>query len=383
MRTIARKAIAYGILLMGVAATGDVAAKAPSMIQLKRVQVADGTRVALVFDGGLDLAKIKTEFFNDIIQLSMTDVSVYPAKITSVSGADLTKVFAYQYAPGLTRLRLTVRGKAEDFRHSLKLQPSGKLLTVELAGTANPALPPAVSVAPAAQTALMTAPRAVSETRALSTVKEAALEKTSEKTLLSESRLPVSEKKPLASGKPLPSPWRAFGVLGGIIGLILLTAWIIRRARGDRVSTHHKFPRFAASLMKRLGAPAGGAKASIEVIATHALGPKKSISVVKVAGRTLVLGVTDDAINLISELGDSASADDVLAEAMIRGSASAAMAPVSGARSLAGRDAPAGATAAGPAVFADIFQMETEKPASQSPNNRSRIRSRLEGMKEL
>ncbi len=363
MRTIARKAIAYGILVFCAAATGQVAAKAPTIIQLRRVQVADGLKVTLVFDGSMDLSKIRTEFFNDIIQLSMTDVSVYPAKITSVAGTELSKVFAYQYAPGLTRIRFTVRGKAEDFKRTLKLQPSGNMLTVELAGSLAQA---PVAAAPAPSLAVKAAEPVIASAPSLRAFPPA--EKVEAK-----STPFLTEKKPLASGRPLPSPWRAFGVLGGIVSLLLGLAWVIRRARGDRVSTHHKFPRFAANLLKKLGASNDGKKPAIEVLASHALGPKKSISVVRVSGRILVLGVTDDAINLISELTDTGSGDDVLVDSVLRNTVRAAPSAT----------APAGAVSAGPAIFADIFQMESEKPAAQLVSNRNRIRSRLEGMKEI
>jgi flagellar biogenesis protein FliO len=370
--TIARKAIAFGGMVVLWVAGADVAlAKAPTILQLKRVQVADGSRVALVFDGNVDLSKIKTEFFNEIIQLSMSDVSVYPAKISSVAGTDLAKVFAYQYAPGLTRCRFTVRGKAEDYKGTLKLQPNGKMLTIEIAQKA-------------AQTAMVPVPAPAPEPVAVVSARtqEAAIakadpvEKTEAKSPAKEAKAAAS--KPLAGGKPLPSPWRAFSVLGGIVTLLLALAWLIRRARGDRVSNHAKFPRFAKNLMKKFGQPGDSPMTSIQVVATHALGPKKSISVVRVAGRTLVLGVTDDAINLISELADSASADDIVAEAVLREQPRAeAPAP------RASRSVPAGAVAAGPAVFADIFQMAAEKPAAHQVSNRSKIRSRLEGMKEL
>ena len=68
---------------------------------LKQVQVSNGSQVDLLFDGKVSAGQIKTEFFNDIIQFSLTDVSVYPAKISSVNGGD-----AHQ------DLRLSVRAEA-------------------------------------------------------------------------------------------------------------------------------------------------------------------------------------------------------------------------------------------------------------------------------
>ena len=44
----------------------------------------------------------------------------------------------------------------------------------------------------------------------------------------------------------------------------------------------------------------GGTK--IQVLSTHYLGPKKSLSIVQVAGESLLLGVTDQNINMIKTL---------------------------------------------------------------------------------
>ena len=43
----------------------------------------------------------------------------------------------------------------------------------------------------------------------------------------------------------------------------------------------------------------------IKVLASHSLSPKRQLTVVEVAGRTLLLGVTDQSINLITEFTDT------------------------------------------------------------------------------
>src|SRR5258708_1989943 len=105
-----------------------------ALTTLKKVQVTDHSQVDLIFDDKVYARQIKTEFVNDIIQLSLNDVSVYPAKITSISGAELTKVFAYQYAPKLVRCRFSVKGKADDFKNRISIKASGKIVTVRIGG---------------------------------------------------------------------------------------------------------------------------------------------------------------------------------------------------------------------------------------------------------
>jgi hypothetical protein len=103
---------------------------------LKKVQVGDGQQLFLMFDSKISQGQIKTEFFNDTVQLSLNDVSVYPAKIFSVGGPDLTKVFAYQYAPKLVRCRLTLKGDAESYKERVSVHVDGKMLTVRIGGGA-------------------------------------------------------------------------------------------------------------------------------------------------------------------------------------------------------------------------------------------------------
>jgi flagellar biogenesis protein FliO len=133
----------------------------------------------------------------------------------------------------------------------------------------------------------------------------------------------------------------------------------------------------------------------IEVVSTHYLGPKKSIAVVKVAGRMLVLGVSQDNISLITQLGataalDEAAVDDLDLEALgVQG-----VAPRQETR-MAEREAPGtGARAAFGALLADEASRPSATAAARMPampvlappepeGVRARIRTRLEGMKPL
>ena len=117
----------------------------------------------------------------------------------------------------------------------------------------------------------------------------------------------------------------------------------------------------------------GRSKKMIEVISNHHLGPKKSIAVVRVAGNMLVLGITDDAINLITRISDGQADNEGVTEGMMDAALEEAIVGpdldiVLGKNTKQG----AGATSAGPAVFSDILKTETAKPAMGAPiaNNR-------------
>jgi len=53
-----------------------------------------------------------------------------------------------------------------------------------------------------------------------------------------------------------------------------------------------------------------GQDVRIRVLGRHALGPKRSLLVVEVGGRRMLLGVTSDRISLLSHMEDRESADD-------------------------------------------------------------------------
>ncbi len=386
-----------GILALGFAVGLLLASSfAHAAITLKQIQAAEEGEIELLFDGKVQKNQIRVEYVNDIVQLVINEASVYPAKITSLRSGAVQKIFAYQYAPKVIRCRLTVKGKAEQWKNRLKVTPGGpggKLLSIRLGGVA-PVAKASKPVA-AATTAAAENP-ATAEASASTTEEEKALLDQISK---SEPPKPASVKaaaqaasatattasaaggaaKPLGNTKPMPSVGGAVIKLAGVVMLFLLCAWLFKKflTRGAAGIADRRVVTKVMGGMSRglfgeaLKKVAGGAKREkmVEVVANHYLGPKKSISVVKVSGRTLVLGVTDEAINLITELDGLASERMDLAE---------------GEPSLLGEGA--GATQAGAPQFdfASLIQTESQKPKAAAPSNfRAQIRSRVEGMKSL
>lgn len=438
------------IQALGIAAIAAMAGADPALAltTLKQVQVSNGSQIDLLFDGKISKGQLKTEYFNDIIQISMTDVAVYPAKISSINGGDLTKVFAYQYAPRLVRCRISVRGKAEEYKDRFKIvttAPGGKVITLALEGAKNPASD-SISVAAAApekpahaeavarvaegapgkasdkkleaeEKALLervmsgTAPMAAAEKPASNErkgEKEAERAEKSEKSEKGEKgeKSARSEKdrkeegkikaqgqgSGLGSARPLPSFTGLFVKLGGVLALFGLIALAFRRIMNlkqhgaiEAAVSGGKPARGVAGVLSRfarsgLGRISGiGAKPRmIEVLSTQHLGPKNSIAVVRVMEQVLVLGITADAINLITQVGEGEagagleSLEDleelgVLSKHAVKGTASktSAAASLAAAQSVT-RSTPQrgglGATAAGPAVFADLLRNEATKP---------------------
>jgi flagellar biogenesis protein FliO len=409
--------------LVVLAGIGFASTSAFALTTLKQVQVTNGSQVDLLFDGKIKPAQIRTEFFNDTIQVSLTDAAVYPAKISSVNGDALTKIFAYQYAPKLVRCRITVKGKAEDYKDLFTAKAQGKILTLRVGQSSDQIT--LQSSAPEAQAGQ--AKKRVVEADAFK-ISEAEEKALLERVLKSQPVAPttaVMEKqeaapqsskrskrdreespKALAGGKPLPSLWSALAKLAMVIALFLAAAFAVRKFRGvdfgSAPSGH--FEKSGLMGLKGLGGALSrfthgigikGAKGKmIEVVSTHHLGPKKSIAVVKVAGRTLVLGVSAESINLITQIDGNGEADfSDLGGLDIAFDRSSAPEPAS--------PGGLGATAAGPAFFSELLRGEATQPQAayargpgevsarpvatppSSTNVRAQIRSRLEGLKPL
>jgi len=401
-----------------------------SLLGLKQVQISDGSQVDILFDGKVSKSQLRTEFFNDIIQISLTDTAVYPAKISSVNGPILTKIFAYQYAPKLVRCRLTVKGKAEAFKDHVKVIPNGSILTVrfddKLVNEAllsasdrismTKAAPRAVSepkvvTKPVPKPAPKTAPELDSDERSLlervlkaedkpteKRIEKIVIDKPVEKPVqksVEKEKAQTPMTRPLAgNSKPLMSPLKVMGKMSILIGLLLAALIGFKKLMKGN------------SALSKLAKSSIGKKKMIEVLSTHHLGPKKSIAVVKIAGRMLVLGIANESINLIAQLnsGESPSTLDLseLEDLGLGGIPAVTPAPMKAAVSapiLTNNSPPLQKQDAD--IFAKFLDSEASKPAIYSPtvnpsalknpvsrtaapnSVRAQIRNRLEGLKQL
>jgi flagellar biogenesis protein FliO len=346
--------------------------EAGAALNLKKVQVTDRTQIDLIFDGKISANNVTTEFFNDIIQLNLNEAAVYPAKISALSGTEFTKVFAYQYSPKLVRCRFTVKGKAEDFKERIQLKSNGKILTLRIGAEGE-----------TSANAKLSSDEKVLLDRIMS-AQAAPIKPTEQKAVepkANEIKTPETKptkRQPFTSARPLPSPFRSFGMLFAVISVLGVVLLLIRKAsRGKAIEGHKGFKGFIGKIANQVGINAK--PKMIEMVANHYLGPKKSIAVLRVAGRLLVVGVTNENINLIAQLpvGASANLDETLEELTVPD-----LGPVLGA-ALAKPTMPAAAAPSplsSPAIFSDMLQAEKNRP---NASVRAQIRTRLEGMKQL
>jgi hypothetical protein len=331
--------------------------------------------IQLVFDRAVDPSQIKTEFFKDIIQISIEDVSVYPARILPIEGSEIHKLFTYQYTPKLVRARFSVQGKAEDFKDRITVQPSGKQIVLKL-------LPKGMKrdqIAMAAAQAEKPKP-----SKEAQEILEKVIRAEEGKSAV-EAPAPIAAKKAEVSGKGAASglglkkesaasgagiPTRAILFL---LAAIAVAGFLLVQVR--KKGFENKLGGFLSKVgipgVSRLGL-LRKQKRLIEVVANHYLGPKKSIAVVKIQGRMMVLGITNESINLISQMPEGATLEEAVA-------ASIPGAPASSAQvALMEQD------------WSDAlgFKGALDKPAEipearNTMSARERIRQRIQGMKTL
>lgn len=269
-----------------------------ALMNLKKVQVIDSSQVDLIFDEKVDSNQIKTDFQNDIIQISLNNSSVYPAKVHHLSGSDMLKIFAYQYSPKLVRARFSVKGLASDYQNRVQLKASGKVLSLILspadkAVAQKSSVKAEVNVAPAVEKKAE-----LPETITGNTGRQKAELSAKEKQILERVESAKAVEPAQATSKSIPSPMRAVWVTIGVVGLFLGFVFGLKKIQSSQA-------------MSRLLGKSGISKSTpMKIIATHSLGPKKSLMMVKVQDRTLVLGVSEEQMTLITEITDQEEAED-------------------------------------------------------------------------
>ncbi len=328
-------------------------------ITLKQVQALGSNRVELSMDAKVHANQIQTDFFNDTIQLTLKDANIYPAKILNLSNHEAVKVFAYQYAPRVVRIRLTVPKNAESYRATTQVSANARGVSITLGSAA----------ASTKEESKESAEEAAIRDRVMSSQSAPVAQ---EKKIEAPAKA-TAEKRERLTGGSSPVPNMTGTLIKMLLVLMLLggALMVIRRMKGGsaRVST-----KAANGLMGKLSKSKwllGLKKDSlIDVVATHYLGPKKSIAVVRISGRMMVLGITDEAINLISELDAGASDADLDADVLLD-------------HAMGRQAAPKVAKASNDqSSFSEIVQTVSSKPSSGN-SVRAQIRSRLEGMKQI
>ncbi len=267
------------------------------LLTVREISVKDEERVEILLDGTVAPQALEPEFVRDIIQFSIPQATIYPAKIIHPENSNFTKIFAYQYSPSLVRIRFNVSGQAADYKNHVKWKQNGRSLMVEIRAPAH------------LKTDKDSSREASLLAKVLGSEPKVTVEKVVEKTVEAEPSELSSKKSKLNSSSKInskltsgreegPSAAKSFGILFLMLGgLAAILFWVKKKASKAQATKvgENWLSKWIPSSMKK-------SKQYMEVLAQHALGPKQSIVVMKIKGQQLVLGVTEGNVQLITQL---------------------------------------------------------------------------------
>ena len=285
---------------MAMAFCGVFSAEA-APLGVRDIQIGEGGGARVLLDGVPGKGAIQIDYVRDIVQFSLQNTTIYPAKILHADPSKdfpFSKVFAYQYAPNLVRFRFTVEGKAESYKGKVGFELNGKEMLISF-----PKEKPvrAEELSEKEEQSLLSKVLGNEEKKKEDEVKAAPEPMKSGKGKV---RLGAAAKPVELGGRTHgPSVFRSlfamFLIVGGL-GLVLL--YVKKKAGASQAK------RVGDSWLSGILPGSRKSKAFIEVIANHSIGPKQSITIVRIKDQQFVLGVTPDSVQLITQL-DSEEAD--------------------------------------------------------------------------
>jgi flagellar biogenesis protein FliO len=352
-------------------------------------------KARIILDGVAPKGSINLEYVRDIVQFSIQNSTIYPAKIVHAEGAGaqaFNKIFAYQYAPNLVRVRFSVDGKADQYQGKVRVETKGKVLEISFPS-------PVAQAQKNDEHEKSLIAKVLGQSSAPKVEESPKTEEKpkAEEKLKAEERTKVrigNQAKPVELGGRTrgPSVFRSlfamFLIVGGL-GLVLL--YLKKKGRGTQAK------RVGDSWISGFLPGGKKQKAFIEVMANHALGPKQSITVVRIRGQQFVLGVTQDSVQLITQL-DSDEADlDLLDDPKVADSIGRMFgSPVKSEKTSnsAFDSILKGSAGAGAIVARNAYQNQAASNASgpsipmtssfsSGPGVRDQIKKRLQGMRDV
>ena len=292
-------------------------------------------QVEIQLDGALPRNAIDLDYVRDIVQFSVQSATLYPAKIIHAENQTFSKIFAYQYSPNMVRVRFSVEGASEQYKGKVKWQQKGKsvIITFPESTAMAPAKNPEAQEKSLIAKVMSAAKRTSEKSETKSDVKVEKITAEAAREEKDEQREPREEKNHeekahLTGSHPNgeahlsgmknngPSVLRSFLAMFLVVGGLGLVLVYVKKKKGAvqaKKVGDSWFSSLIPDSMKKQ-------KSFIEVLAQHPIGPKQSLIVVKVRGQQFVLGVTQDNVQLISQLDADEAELDLLDDPIVAAS---------------------------------------------------------------
>jgi hypothetical protein len=119
-------------------AWGSTKQKKGNLTELQSVRIDSSGQLILKFNKPVKALKTKTEALSGKVQFSFEDVFIRQAELFRFERAPISKVFAYQFAPKIVRLRLFSELSSEALMSKLAVRQEGFLWSIPLKGYLEP-----------------------------------------------------------------------------------------------------------------------------------------------------------------------------------------------------------------------------------------------------
>lgn len=254
---------------------------------------ADGFAATLNFDKDFS-PQIMIDYQNEYVQIDMKGKAfVQRREVVRVADKEIQSVVVSQFAPDVVRARLVLREKGDPsrFKGRIKADADGSAVKFRVVGVGEGAIAastaePAIEMAEESATPqpLNAQELLASELQKTPPAPENAefVETAHEPVVATEAEIPVLakiDKKAEKTADPVNRLFISLAIIGiAALGILAFGKFYAKRKSG--LSQHHQ----------------------IKVLTQYALGPKKSLAIIRVAGESILIGVTDHNINMIKSL---------------------------------------------------------------------------------
>jgi len=238
----------------------------------------------LSFDQDVSADVVSLDYINETVQVNLSNTTMAKSISTKVSDEKVSSVYTYKLDDGSVRSRIIYKKgiQASDFQSVTTSEVNGNKIVVKVADRAPAAAATTTASDKVSDEDLAQAAQWIEDadkTTALAETKALEAKANENK---KETEIPVlTAKTPDASAKQSSSTSRVILSLGLVLGLLF----------GSSV--------FLKKFLKKTPLKKNS---QIKVLTQHYLGPKKSLAIIRVAGESMLIGVTDNNINLIKTL---------------------------------------------------------------------------------
>ncbi|MCO5142760.1 MAG: flagellar biosynthetic protein FliO [Oligoflexia bacterium] len=238
--------------------------------------------IAVELKESLNKENVKVDFERNFVQISLKNVSAYPAKNVKIEHNDIDKVFSYQFQPDLARVRILLDGKANEWEKTSSWEVQKNQIIINLTKKTSDIIASTSSANTKAeldkanQEATLEILNTANEKN---TVKE---NKNFEDQPLFTTTPKHEEEKALSNRK---SPEQTLLTILTILVLIAGSFFGLKKYLGKK------------------GLLPSANKKVFESLATQQIGPRKSITLIKTFDRYLLIGISGENISLLKDFG--------------------------------------------------------------------------------